>query len=187
MRTLIVTAFVSLDGVMEAPGGEPGYRNAGWTFKDIEFVPTPTRSRAGSRRRPAACCSAAELRGLRTGVADHGRLRRLQRDAPLRRVHHAGARPTGALAGHDPAVARRRRGAQGDRRRSDPVHGSATLGASLADAGLVDRYHLLVFPLLLGAGKRLFSEADKDATKLKLVEHEVYGNGIQKQVFDVLN
>ena len=39
MRTLIVTAFVSLDGVMEAPGGEDGYRNTGWTFKDIEFVP----------------------------------------------------------------------------------------------------------------------------------------------------
>ena len=39
MRTLIITAFVSLDGVMEAPGGEAGYRNAGWTSKDIEFVP----------------------------------------------------------------------------------------------------------------------------------------------------
>ena len=39
MRTLIVTAFMSLDGVMEAPGGEPGHRNTGWTFKDIEFVP----------------------------------------------------------------------------------------------------------------------------------------------------
>jgi dihydrofolate reductase len=66
------------------------------------------------------------------------------------------------------------------------VHGSATLGAALADAGLVDRYHLLVFPLLLGAGKRLFSTADKDTTKLRLVEHEAYANGIQKQVFDVV-
>lgn len=65
------------------------------------------------------------------------------------------------------------------------VHGSATLGKSLADAGLVDRYHLLVFPVLLGAGRRLFSETDKDLQKLTLVEHEVYSNGIQKQVFDV--
>src|SRR5919112_1423277 len=39
MRPLIVTAFVSLDGVMEAPGGEPGYRNAGWTFKAVQFDP----------------------------------------------------------------------------------------------------------------------------------------------------
>ena len=39
MRTLISTAFISLDGVVEGPGGEPGYRNSGWTFKDVEFVP----------------------------------------------------------------------------------------------------------------------------------------------------
>jgi dihydrofolate reductase len=66
------------------------------------------------------------------------------------------------------------------------VHGSASLGQSLADAGLVDRYHLLVFPVLLGAGTRLFSETGKDTTKLKLTEHAVYSNGIQKQVFDVV-
>src|SRR5262245_13509090 len=39
MRTLISTAFVSADGVMEAPGGEEGHRSSGWTFKDIEFDP----------------------------------------------------------------------------------------------------------------------------------------------------
>ena len=38
----------------------------------------------------------------------------------------------------------------------------------------------------LGAGTRLFSESDKDTTRLKLVEHAVYSNGIQKQVFDVV-
>jgi len=66
------------------------------------------------------------------------------------------------------------------------VHGSATLGARLADAGLVDRYHLMVFPVLLGAGQRLFSEADKDLTKVHLVEHATYGNGVQMQVWDVV-
>ena len=40
------------------------------------------------------------------------------------------------------------------------VHGSATLAQGLAAAGLVDRYHLLVFPLLLGDGKRLFAGGD---------------------------
>ena len=48
--------------------------------------------------------------------------------------------------------------------------GSATLAQGLAAAGLVDRYHLLVFPLVLGSGKRLFGEGDK--TKLALVEHD---------------
>lgn len=66
------------------------------------------------------------------------------------------------------------------------VHGSATLGRSLSDAGLVDRYHLLVFPLLLGAGKRMFSDQDRDKQMLRLVESEAYRNGIQKLVYDVV-
>ena len=39
MRTVIVTEFISLDGVIEAPGGEEGYQHTGWTF-DIEQDPT---------------------------------------------------------------------------------------------------------------------------------------------------
>lgn len=66
------------------------------------------------------------------------------------------------------------------------VHGSATLGHALADAGLVDRYHLLVFPVLLGAGKRLWSDTDKDREKLALRESETYSNGVAKLVYDVV-
>ncbi len=66
------------------------------------------------------------------------------------------------------------------------MHGSAALNHGLADAGLVDRYHLLVYPLLLGAGKRLFPTTDKDTQKLKLVEHAVYANGLQLNVLDVV-
>ncbi|BDZ46848.1 dihydrofolate reductase family protein [Naasia aerilata] len=64
------------------------------------------------------------------------------------------------------------------------LHGSATLAKGLAAAGLVDRYHLLVFPLLLGSGKRLFDDR-ADLAKLELVEHEAYSNGILKAVYDV--
>ena len=39
MRTLISTAFISLDGVVEDPGGQSDYRNGGWTFKSVDFVP----------------------------------------------------------------------------------------------------------------------------------------------------
>lgn len=39
MRTLIYTAFISLDGVVQAPGPDPDYPNGGWTFQDIDFVP----------------------------------------------------------------------------------------------------------------------------------------------------
>ena len=67
------------------------------------------------------------------------------------------------------------------------IHGSVTLNHALAAAGLVDRYNLLVFPLLLGAGERLFSDTDKDTQKLKLVDSEVFSNGIQKNIFEVIH
>jgi dihydrofolate reductase len=67
------------------------------------------------------------------------------------------------------------------------IHGSATLSRNLSDAGLIDRYHLLVFPLLLGAGKRMFSDTDKAKQMLTLIENESYDNGIQKLVYDVVH
>jgi len=65
------------------------------------------------------------------------------------------------------------------------VHGSLALGHALADAGLVDRYNLLVFPVLLGAGERLFSGSEHDTVKLSVAESEGYGNGVQKLVYTV--
>ena len=66
------------------------------------------------------------------------------------------------------------------------VHASATLAKGLLEAGLVDRYHLLVFPILLGGGKRLFAADGGTKAKLKLVEQETYSNGVQAQVWDVV-
>jgi dihydrofolate reductase len=187
MRQLIVTAFVSLDGVMEAPGGEEGYRNSGWTFKDVAFDP-----------------AAYEIKGREQEEAGALLLGRKSYQAfapvwPTMTVDFAGynAMPryvvSTTLQAQDerwPATILRSTDDVAALKQTEggpiSVHGSATLGQSLADAGLVDRYHLLVFPLLLGAGKRLFSEADKDATKLSVVEHQVYGNGVQKQVLDVV-
>ena len=66
------------------------------------------------------------------------------------------------------------------------IAGSAELACNLSDAGLIDRYHLLVFPVVLGAGKSMWSETDKDKQRLALVESETYANGIIKLVYDVV-
>jgi dihydrofolate reductase len=50
---------------------------------------------------------------------------------------------------------------------------------------LVDRYNVLVFPVLLGAGKTVFSRADVEARRLALVDSAAYGNGVVKVVYDV--
>jgi dihydrofolate reductase len=189
MRTLISTAFISLDGVMEGPGGEPGYRNSGWTFKDIEFVPEAYAIKGREQEESTAMLlgrtsyeafspvwpAMEEFAGYKAMpkyvvsttltdddlVADWGEttiLRSLDEVAALKKTEGG------------PII----------------LHGSMALNHALSDAGLIDRYHLLVFPLLLGAGKRLFSATDKDTQQLKLVEHEAYSNGIQKNVFDVV-
>ena len=186
MRTLIVTAFVSLDGVIEAPGGERGYRNSGWTFNTVEFDPAAYELKGREQQETTAL-----LLGRRSYEAfapvwptmnEFAEYNAMPRYVVSTALTHADDRwPATILRSvEDVAALKQTEGGP------IAVHGSATLGKSLADAGLVDRYHLLVFPVLLGAGLRLWSETDKDAQKLKLVEHEVYPNGIQKQIFDVV-
>jgi dihydrofolate reductase len=187
MRKLIITAFVSVDGVVEAPGGEPGYRNSGWTFKDIEFVPEAYAIKGTEQEEAGALllgrksyeAFAPVWPGMVEEFAGYNSMPRYVVSTTLKEQDERW--PVTILRSLDDVAALKET-------EGGPiiVNGSATLGQNLADAGLVDRYNLLVFPKLLGAGLRLFSEADKDAQILDLVEHEVYKNGIQKQVFDVV-
>jgi len=57
------------------------------------------------------------------------------------------------------------------------VAGSATLVKALIEADLVDELRLMVFPVLLGAGKRLFPDGDAKH-RLSLVEAKTVGDGI---------
>ncbi|WP_424211038.1 dihydrofolate reductase family protein [Streptomyces sp. BI20] len=189
MRTLISTAFISLDGVVEAPGGEPGYRNSGWTFKHTEFLPEAFEIKGREQGEAAAMllgrtsyeafapvwpdmADFAEYKGMpkyvvSTTLSEGDLVTNWGETTILRSVAEVA---TLKETEGGPII----------------VHGSATLNHALSDAGLIDRYHLLVFPLLLGAGKRLFSTTDKEVQKLRLVESETYANGLQKNVLDVL-
>ncbi|ACU70035.1 bifunctional deaminase-reductase domain protein [Catenulispora acidiphila DSM 44928] len=190
MRTLISTAFISLDGVVEAPGGEPGYRNSGWTFKDVEFVPEAYALKGSEQEESTAILMGRTSYEAFSPVWPGMKEFSLYKDMPKYVVSTTLTEadlvgdwgPTTILRTLDEVAALKQT-------EGGPiiVHGSATLNHALSDAGLIDRYHLLVFPLLLGAGKRLFSTSDKDAQKLKLVESEAYGNGIQKNVFEVIH
>jgi dihydrofolate reductase len=186
MRTLIVTAFVSIDGVMEAPGGDTGYRNAGWTFKQVEFDPAAYELKGTEQEETAALLlgrrSYQEFAPVWGSMAEFAGYNAMPHYVVSTTLEQDDERWPATILRSLDDVAKLKETDGGP----IAVHGSATLGQSLADAGLVDRYHLLVFPLLLGAGRRLFSEADKDATKLKLVDHAVYPNGIQKQIWDVV-
>lgn len=186
MRQLIVTAFTSVDGVMEAPGGEPGYRNAGWTMNAVAFDPAAYEIKGTEQEQASAMLlgrvsyqAFAPMWPQMDDFAGYNAMPRYVVSTTLQ-TDDAGWPATILRTVADVAALKESDGGP------IIVHGSATLGHALADAGLVDRYHLLVFPVLLGAGKRLFSTSDADATKLALVDHAVYDNGVQKQIFDVV-
>jgi dihydrofolate reductase len=62
------------------------------------------------------------------------------------------------------------------------VHGSATLVQTLMQHDLVDRYRLLVYPVVLDAGKRLFTEGNK--ATLKLLESQAFSSGVAALVYE---
>ncbi|WP_410657026.1 dihydrofolate reductase family protein [Amycolatopsis sp. lyj-112] len=190
MRTLIATSFVSLDGVVEAPGGEPGYRNAGWTFEGIEFDPAAYEIKGREQDEASAMllgrvsyqAFSPVWPGMTEDFAGWNAMPKYVLSTTLREqdlVSNWGE--TTILRSLDDVAALKE--TEGG---PISIHGSATLVRNLADAGLIDRYHLLLFPVLLGAGKKLFSDTDKDKQNLKLVESEAYGNGIQKLIYDVI-
>ncbi|MFF5496211.1 dihydrofolate reductase family protein [Streptomyces aquilus] len=189
MRTLISTAFISLDGVVEAPGGEPGYRNAGWTFQDIEFLPEAFEIKGREQQEASAMLlgrtSYEAFSPVWPGMEEFAEYKVMPKY-----VVSTTLKDDDLVSNWGDTTILRSLDEVADLKKTEGgpiiIHGSASLTRSLADADLIDRYHLLVFPVLLGAGKRLFSTTDKDKQRLKLVEHEAYANGLQKNVFDVV-
>lgn len=191
MRTLIATAFVSLDGVVDSPGGGGAetHRSAGWTFQDLEFVEEAYELKATEQDEASAMLlgrlsyeAFAPVWPTMDDFAVYNRLPKHVVSSTLQEQDLVdGWGETTILRSLDDVESLKRT-------EGGPiiVHGSATLVRSLEDAGLVDRYNLLVFPVLLGAGKRLFSDTDKPKQRLHLVDSATYRNGIQKLVYDVV-
>ena len=183
MRDIIVTEFVSLDGVIEAPGGEQGYRHTGWTF-DIDEDPTMYEFKARETFE-----AEAQLLGRRTyeGFAAawperEGDFADRFNSMPKHVVSSTLTDPTwtntSVLRSLDEVA---------ELRATDGgpllVAGSGTLVQGLHKAGLVDQWNLMVFPVILGSGRRLFPSDAEDKVKLRLVDTTTYANGVQLQVF----
>lgn len=187
MRTLIVTEFISLDGVIDSPGGGDHPR-AGWTFKEVDFEADAYEIKGREQDEAGALLlgrvSYQEFAPVWPGMTeDFARYNSMPKYVVSTTITETDPawQPTTILRGVED-VARLK---EGD---GAPiiVNGSASLAQSLAAAGLVDRYHLLVFPVLLGAGKRLFTDGvNTGPSRLTLVEHASYSNGVTLGVYDV--
>jgi dihydrofolate reductase len=179
MGKIVVTEFVSLDGVMEDPGGSEDFEHGGWTF-EID------RGEEGDRFKLEETMEAEALllgRVTFEGFAEawpsrDGEFADKFNSMPKYVVSSTLGEPEwnnstviqGDLA---EAVTELRRKHDGDVQ----VAGSAQLAQELLERGLVDELRLMVFPVVLGKGKRLFGETS-DKKSLRLADSKVVGAGV---------
>ncbi|TMK75712.1 MAG: dihydrofolate reductase [Actinobacteria bacterium] len=184
MGRIVVTEFVSIDGVVEDPGGAEDYKYGGWSF---EFQ----RGEEGDRfKLDEAMNSDALLLGRVTyeGFADawpsrEGEFADKFNNMPKYVVSTTLEDPewnnSTVISGDlREEIARLRDEIDGD----IVVHGSATLAQALLENDLVDELRLMVFPVALGTGKRLFGETS-DKKPLRLTESKTVGDGVAILVY----
>ena len=185
MSRIVVTEFVSLDGVMEGPGGDNDFVRGAWSF---EF----DRGAEGDQFKSDETMEAdALLLGRRTyeGFAAawpsrDGEFADKFNGMPKYVVSSTLKDPewtnttvlTGDVADE---VAKLREAEGGD----IIVHGSAQLVQALVEADLVDELRLMVFPVVLGTGKRLFGDTS-DAKRLRLADSKMVGDGVAILVYE---
>lgn len=188
-RELVYTGFMSLDGIVDSPGGTAeGHRSGGWVA-DPPFVPEAFALKAEELEDTTAL-----MFGRRSYEAfapywrnseDHA----AYKDLPKYVVSSSLAQEA-LVDGWGPTTILRSTEDVAALKASDGggifIHGSAELARRLSDASLIDRYNLLVFPVLLGAGKSIFTTSDRDKQSLALRDSASYSNGVMKLVYDVM-
>jgi dihydrofolate reductase len=180
---LIVTELVSLDGVMEAPGGEPGYAHTGWVgnyFSD----------ELGQYKLEEQLASDLLLLGRVTYESFYGAWP--LRDGPMAEKINTMDKlvVSNTLASSDWAgttviggdVEATIAGIKQSEGGSILVAGSRTLAQSLLLAGLVDELRLQVMPVILGSGRRLYPERP-EAMPLALIESLPLPDGVLAQTY----
>jgi dihydrofolate reductase len=186
MGKLVVTEFVSIDGVFEDPGGAESYEHGGWTF---EY----DRGDEGNQFKLDELMNAeVQLLGRVTyeGFADAWPSRegpfadKLNHD-PKVLVSTTVTEPewqntTVVSENVVEEISKLKDETDG----SILVSGSGTLVATLLEGDLVDELRLMVFPTILGRGKRAFPEGI-DRLKFRLTESRTVGpDGVQVQVYE---
>jgi dihydrofolate reductase len=185
MGTLTIATFVTLDGIMQAPGGpdedrDGGFEHGGWGFpyfsEDMGEAVNSAFANAecfllGRRTYEIFAASWPNFPDQEDPVAS--RLNTLPKYVVSTTMEKAEWEPTTIISGDLPAeVAKLKQEYSGEIQ----VHGSAGLAQALHHDGLIDEYRLFVEPIVLGTGKRLF-EPGATPTALHLVESRPLSKG----------
>jgi len=182
---IVVTEFVSLDGVMEDPGGAENFKHGGWTFEinrgdeGDKFKLDETLSSEALLLGRVTYQGFAEAWPSREGeFAD--KFNTMPKYVVSSTLEEAEWKNSTVVTG-DVAdeVAKLKQEHDGD----IVVHGSGRLVQALLEHDLVDELRLMVFPVLLGSGKRLFGETS-NKKPLRLVDSRVVGDGVAIVIYE---
>jgi dihydrofolate reductase len=178
MGRIVVTEFVSLDGVMEDPGGSESFKHGGWTFEidrgeGTTFKFEETMATDALLLGRVTYDGFAEAWPSRDGeFAD--KFNSMPKHVVSSTLERLEWNNSSVLEGDLAAgVANLKEQYDGD----VVVHGSAQLVQALLADDLVDELRLMVFPVVLGSGKRLFGEI-ADKKRLQLVGTRTVGEGV---------
>jgi dihydrofolate reductase len=183
---IVVTEFVSLDGVMEAPGGEPGFKYPGWTFEfdrgddGNQFKLDETRQSDGlllGRRTYEGFAAAWPNR--EDEFAE--KFNSMPKFVVSKTLQDPEWTNTTVLGGGDVLSEVRRLKEEFDGELQ--VAGSHQLVQELIEGDLVDQINLMVFPVILGTGKKAFEEMP-ERRNLRLKESRVVGDGVLVLIYE---
>ncbi len=185
MGRIVVTEFVSLDGVMEAPGGGESFKQAGWTFKISRGEEGDKFKLDETLGSEALLLGRVTYQGFaaawpsRTGeFAD--KFNSMPKYVVSSTIEKAEWNNSTVLRGDVvEEISKLRHELSGN----IVVHGSAKLVQTLIEHDLVDELRLMVFPVILGTGKRLFGDTS-DKKPLRLVNSKMVGDGIATLIYE---
>jgi dihydrofolate reductase len=176
---VVVSEFVTLDGVMEDPGGGEVFQHAGWAFR-FDRGPEGDQFKLDEVMKADALLLGrvtyqefAKAWPSMTGAgAFADKMNSMPKLVVATELDNAEWSNTTVITGNVPeAVAELKQRAGGD----ILINGSALLVQSLMEHDLIDEYRLMVFPIVLGSGKRLFADGRKPTT-LRLVQATPVGS-----------
>jgi len=180
MGRIVVTEFISLDGVMEDPGGSEHSKHGAWTFKfkrgeeGDKFKLDETLNAEAQLLGRVTYAGFAAAWPTRSGDPFSAKFNSMPKYVVSQTLQKADWNNSTILKGNVlEEVKKLKQRLKGD----ILVSGSARLVQTLIANDLVDQLNLMVFPVILGSGKRLFGDP-KDPKTLKLAESKTVGDGV---------
>jgi dihydrofolate reductase len=182
---IVVTEFVSLDGVMEDPGGSEDFKYGGWTFEIARGDEGDKFKLDEALQAKALLLGRVTYEGFAAAwPSREGEFADKFNSMPKYVVSSTLQKPAwnnSTVLGGDVVeeVSNLRQEADGD----IVVHGSAQLVQMLIEHDLVDELRLMVFPVVLGVGKRLFGDTG-DKKRLRLADSKTVGDGVAILIYE---